>query len=94
MPDRAPDSYIANSWLRVGGRKGKPDTFNQEEALGDGFTMYEEYRGFYVNREHRTTNPEGLDLFVLDKMDDPTSRAALGIFHRATQTTVHAFLCL
>lgn len=91
IPDREPDSHIANAWLRVGQRSGKPDTFDQEEELGDGFTMYEEYRGFYVNREHRTTNPEGLDLFVLDKLDDATSHAALGIFHRATLTTVHAF---
>lgn len=78
IPKRAEDSKIADTWKNDNGVAAKPDDDDEEtdppgdEHTGDGLTLYEEYRGFVVDRRHsrdggQRPDPRKKDLFVLAK---------------------------
>ena len=70
LPKRAADSYIADSWKKRQSVTGPDDSDFDNKPItshkGDGLTLYEEYRGFYENGQHKLGDPGKKDLFVLD----------------------------
>ena len=95
IPYRADGSKVAQVWLKERGLSGGSDTTDDDPqpvgkpgADGDGLTVYEEYRGFYVNGEHRSTDPMRKDLFVSNK-EGAVARGAIGRFRRVSQLEVH-----
>jgi hypothetical protein len=65
-------NHIADVWEKlypIGSLDAKADDDLYpigDNSLGDGFSLYEEYRGFRVQRKHLRTNPLGKDLFIRD----------------------------
>lgn len=95
LPDREPDSKIANEWKRLLAVGGKADDADDEDTpvgngKGDGLTLFEEYRGFYVDGVYDFGDPAGKDVFVYDEVDNADTRAAIGRF--ATAAEVGRFL--
>ncbi|MCU0865635.1 MAG: hypothetical protein MUC36_17765 [Planctomycetes bacterium] len=68
VPKRAVDSKIADAWRqRTGCREDWLDEDKEpvgDGNFGDGFSNYEEYRGFVMNRGHVRGKPQQKDLFV------------------------------
>ncbi len=64
LPKRQPGSMIADGWKTANGiALDTPDSDDSEKGavaaakLGDGFTLYEEYRGFYMGCSRGTSEP-------------------------------------
>lgn len=73
LPRRRPDSHIAQRWLEEMGVTGV-DSEDKEDGLGDGLTLFEEYRGFFQQPfldgdsvAHFSGAPGRRDLFVRDE---------------------------
>ena len=69
LPKRATDSHIADSWKQNAGATLPDDDDSDPGAagndnLGDGFTLYEEYRGFHANGHHVSGDARKIDFFV------------------------------
>jgi hypothetical protein len=70
LPIRSESSLIADIWRRNSGVQDKGDVSDDEDSpqgdghSGDGFTLYEEYRGFIVNGQHVEGKPFQKDFFV------------------------------
>ncbi len=103
LPSRDPDSKVANSWKRrihaVGlADDADGDNFPEGRRNGDGFTVFEEYRGFYASEldasgkglepAHHSTNPRGKTVFVYDRIDNTHTWAARSLFEAASQARV------
>lgn len=76
IPDRPLGSFVAKTWRD----DNKVDGADAEDAdhqptgdgqKGDGFSVYEEYRGFRTNGVHVSTDPWVKSLFVRDINGDP-----------------------
>ncbi len=57
-------------------------------ADGDGFSVYEEYRGFYVNGTHEFLDPQLKDVFVLNQVGSRADNA-LRKFRQLSGLTVY-----
>jgi len=80
---------------------GKPDadddSYPESNFKGDGLSVFEEYRGFYVGDHfsvqsdfrHRRLDPEKKDLFVFSETWASDLLQHLGTFHNASGLTVH-----
>lgn len=93
LPKRTANSHIADYWKEQNGAKGgdAADEDNNPEgdgSKGDGLTLYEEYRGFYVNWQHLTTDPKKKDLFVYVKSFG-SAAAGVQLFANLSQLDVH-----
>lgn len=81
VPKRAADSKIADVWRqRTGCREDWLDEDKQpvgDGNFGDGFSNYEEYRGFVMNRGHVRGKPQQKDLFVRNR---PGRKLLPGVF--------------
>ena len=73
LPLRSESSLIADAWKKQHPEiQGLADvTDNESDPVGDGnpgdgFTLYEEYRGFIVNGEHIEGNVKKKDYFILN----------------------------
>ena len=94
IPDFEPGrSRIARGW-RTKHAPGKEDNADDETAPegdgqpGDGFTVYEEYRGFWMDDEWWETDPKVKDLFIQNKLG---ALAYSGINLFATATQLHVY---
>ena len=91
LPLRAPDSCIADAW-KVKNKLGKvadaddTDTQHNNDNKGDGFTLYEEYRGVYAMGDHQRLDPTIKDLVVENRIGE-VARPGLDLFEK--QSGIH-----
>lgn len=74
MPKSRSGSHIADTWKEHYGVTDSDDEDDLDETPqgdghnGDGLSLYEEYRGFSVDRVHVRTSPGVKDLFIRDEI--------------------------
>jgi hypothetical protein len=96
LPKRARDSKIADSWKQDVG-VSLPDLDDSEtgpagdSGKGDGFSLYEEYRGFYVAGQHVAGDPKKMDFFVRNYIGGD-AEPGIFLFADLTGAEVHAKL--
>lgn len=96
VPKRAKDSKIADIWKQNAGIS-QPDNDDSEPGpagnnnLGDGFTLYEEYRGFYVDGKHISGDPKKIDFFVRNYIG-ADAEPGIFLFADLTGAEVHSRL--
>ncbi len=88
LPDREPDSKIHTQTKRLLHGTGKADDADDEaepdgNGKGDGLTLFEEYRGFYVDGRYDFGDGERKDVFVYDQVGNRDTRAAIARFATA-----------
>ena len=94
LPLRADDSLIAEAITsRLPNLKDDDDSENDpvgDGFLGDGLSLYEEYRGFKVGDSWTYGDPKKKDVFVLNQMRGmPQVIAGIKLFEKATGLKVH-----
>lgn len=94
IPKRARDSKIADAWkpAAVAGQADDADADHKpagDKTDGDGLTLYEEYRGFFVAGRHVRTDPEHKDLFVLTHNHHAKVKDGVLMFEKASGLKVH-----
>lgn len=93
VPKRAAGSRIADGWKEKPGARGS-DHSDEDRApvgdgtKGDGFTLYQEYRGFYHAGEHLEGDPGKKELFIRVR-NAGIAIAGIQKFARLTQLAVH-----
>ena len=96
LPKRARDSKIADIWKQNAG-VSLPDDDDSEtgpagdSSPGDGFSLYEEYRGFRVDSQHVAGDPKKIDFFVRNYIG-PDAEHGIFIFADLTGAEVHSRL--
>ncbi|MGC4072326.1 MAG: hypothetical protein QM760_07390 [Nibricoccus sp.] len=96
LPKTNGPGWVAESWLKKKGVTDLADNDDDEKVegqdyKGDGFTLYEEYRGFVENGVHIEGDPKKKDLFVLN-LADVASREGLSLLERIAKLRVHGRL--
>lgn len=89
IPQRRPNSKIADVWRSPGADDADPD--NQPAGdlqLGDGLTNYEEYRGFHVQGVWTEGDPARKDFFVRNEAGGMAD-GGIGLFEQASKLRVH-----
>lgn len=94
LPDREPSSRIARSWLDLVGMRGSADASDDDPlptgkpgVHGDGFSLYEEYRGCFAQGRHTRLDPNFKDLFVCNSAGALADRA-IARFDRISQLVI------
>ncbi|MBL9199565.1 MAG: hypothetical protein JNL39_03620, partial [Opitutaceae bacterium] len=96
LPRRAGPDWVAAQW-REDNDATKLAANDDDEKVegqkhnGDGFTLYEEYRGWVVNGKHVTGDPKRKDFFVLNQRG-ADFRGGLALFQRLSRLRVHSAL--
>jgi hypothetical protein len=89
------ENKIADFWEEdkdvSGDAAADDDELPKGREPGDGFSNYEEYRGFQIKGEWADTNPREKDLFVHNDADDKKVLidAGINLFERISELTVH-----
>jgi len=104
LPDRTSDSKIHREWKEAFGVAKEADNEDEDlqalgsRATGDGFSNFEEYRGFYVSAKvgseirkilYVSTDPFWMTVFFYDQMNDDDSRAAMQLFAKASRKVAY-----
>ena len=97
LPHRDPSSIIASNYMKgVGAKSDDADDENDpvgDGFLGDGLTLYEEYRGFMVDGAFTRGDWKKKDLFVRNEMGrEADVEAGVAIYRMATGIVVSAKL--
>jgi len=97
IPKRSGTSKIADKWKKDNGVDGLADDDDAENEpagdglveghVGDGFTLYEEYRGFYENGKHIFGDPKRKDLFIYTSLQ--AYIPGIQLFKALTKLKVH-----
>ena len=94
LPKRPATSKIADVWKQQKSID-KPDEDDSEKnpvglegCDGDGFTLYEEYRGFHENAKHIEGDPAKKDFFILNLVG-AEAEAGIWLFTELTDLEVH-----
>ena len=94
LPKRTGASRIADAWKEQHGVTALGDNDDSEKlpsaakVAGDGFTLYEEYRGFVVNGAHIEGDPKKIDFFVRNYIGGD-ARPGIDLFACLTGAEVH-----
>jgi hypothetical protein len=97
LPYARSGQWIAESWRRAKGVAGLAENADDEPGPagsgcdGDGFTLYEEYRGWAVAGRHREGDPQRKDFFVLN-LAGADAEPGIEIFEQLTGLRVHSDL--
>jgi hypothetical protein len=95
IPKRDKDSRIADGWKKSTGASGADKVDDEEIAgqkdNGDGFTLYEEYRGWVENGQHLDGDPKDKDFFVLNLIGGD-AEPGIDLFAGVSQLAVHSKL--
>jgi hypothetical protein len=81
VPRDEDGNRIADCWQLVNDTQGRDADWDEDaepkaaKAKGDGFTLFEEYRGVMAGARHMRLNPNRMEVFVLDqdKLLDPAT---------------------
>jgi hypothetical protein len=99
LPKRTQSNAIADAYWSSHGLTAKADDTDDETGptgdghAGDGLSLFEEYRGFYVGRagalRHLSTSPTRKDHFVVDRIRSDYSAEGISLFAYGSGLTVH-----
>ena len=93
IPKRDLSSAIADQWKADHGMTGKSDSDDSETFPlgdghpGDGFSLYEEYRGFNHHGQRIEGDPRSKELFIIDLTN--AQSAAAELYSRLSNVLVH-----
>jgi hypothetical protein len=98
LPKRQAGSNIADSWKTdpkhniplstPDSDDSEPDPAGRSDCVGDGFTLYEEYRGFMENGKHIEGDPNSKDFFIVNEVG-ADAEPGIFLFTSLTGLTVH-----
>jgi hypothetical protein len=93
LPKRSGGSYIADAWKAEQGVTAGDEDDSEKlpsagKVPGDGFTLYEEYRGFVENGQHLRGDPKKIDFFVRNYIGGD-ARPGIELFAGLTGAEVH-----
>jgi hypothetical protein len=96
LPNMAGPDWIAAAWKRENGVTELPDTDDSEKVDGqvydgDGFTLYEEYRGWMEGGKRIEGDPKRKDFFVLNLIG-ADARKGIELFEKVSELRVHSKL--
>jgi hypothetical protein len=98
IPRMKGPGWIADSWRKAKGVPDLPDNDDDEEVKGqkhngDGFTLYEEYRGWAENGKHIEGDPKRKDFFILNRIG-LNAQPGIELFEQLSELRVHSKLRL
>lgn len=93
LPRRKAGDWIAESWRKENDAMDLPASDDDEkvenqEEKGDGYTLYEEYRGWCMDGERVEGDPKKKDFFVLNFIGDD-AQPGIDLFAALSQLEVH-----
>jgi hypothetical protein len=95
LPKRSADSHIADSWKDAHDASSLSDDDDSETdpvgmpgCVGDGLTLYEEYRGWIENGKHIDGDPHLKDFFILNLIG-ADAEPGIWLFTDVTGLAVH-----
>ncbi|MGA2095253.1 MAG: hypothetical protein ABSH39_03050 [Candidatus Acidiferrum sp.] len=96
LPQSQPGSHIADTWKNANNVSlstpddddSEPNPVSRADCLGDGFTLYEEYRGFMENGNHIQGDPNSKDFFIENRIG-ADAEPGIWLFTQLTGLTVH-----
>ena len=96
LPNMAGPGWIAAAWKKEHGVAALPDADDNEQVAnqsydGDGFTLYEEYRGWVVAGKRVEGDPKRKDFFVLNLIG-ADARKGIELFEKVSELRVHSKL--
>ncbi|MEO6992965.1 MAG: hypothetical protein ABI273_05025 [Lacunisphaera sp.] len=96
LPKTNGPGWVAESWRQQKGVSDLQDNDDDEKVegqdyKGDGFTLYEEYRGFVENGVHVEGDPKKKDLFILN-LADVSTRNGISLLEQLAKVRTHARL--
>lgn len=96
LPKMKHPGWVADSWKKAHQVEKLADDDDNEEVKGqkdngDGFTLYEEYRGWVEKGKHIEGDPKGKDFFVLNLMQ-ADGKGGIALFERLSKLRVHSRL--
>jgi len=96
LPAMAGPDWIAAAWKKAHGVAALPDSDDNEQVDGqihdgDGYTLYEEYRGWVVAGKRVEGDPARKDFFVLNLIG-ADARQGIELFEKVSQLRVHSKL--
>ncbi len=96
IPKMDGPGWIAEGWLKKKGVTDLADNDDEEQVegqdyKGDGFTLYEEYRGFVENGVRVEGDPKKKDLFILN-LADVATRSGISLFEQLSKVKAHGRL--
>jgi hypothetical protein len=96
LPKMKKPGWVADSWKKAHHVEKLADNADNEKIEGqkdngDGFTLYEEYRGWVENGKHIEGDPEKKDLFVRNEIGQD-AKGGIKLFERVSKLRVHSLL--
>ena len=98
LPKMKSPGWVADSWKQKNKAASLADDDDNEKVEGqkdngDGFTLYEEYRGWAENEKHIEGDPKRKDFFVLNRIG-LNARPGIELFEQLSKLRVHSKLRL